>query len=414
VVAAPNTWTSLNDEAECGISSFCRNGVCEPGCLFDGGVKIPAGKRNAANSCEECNGDNPSNWSPRASGSPCDEAVCQSNTCNAGRCEKRNLTQGVDCDGGTCREGTCLPSCRIEGKLVPEGQLNSANRCLECAFGKNASSWSPVAAGRPCDDDGNSCTNDVCGNGGTCTHPRISSAICDGGCLIGGTGFNAGDINPANACESCRPSASPTAWTVSAVDAGCTDDMNACTVDVCRPNMGRVVCQNLPLPEASFCAANRTAICVNNMCRNGCLIEGVFRAQGSPNPANECQVCDVTQSATSWTNEVQGVPCASDNNDCTQDICSSGMCTHPVAPAGSPCGFPLGMCNGNVLTRFVCSGASCVQQSMNCPTVTDSECQIGGGCLGSSCRSVTNFDGVPCGSFMSGRFCCNGRCACGP
>ncbi|MCK4658282.1 MAG: hypothetical protein KAV82_02065, partial [Phycisphaerae bacterium] len=59
---------------------------------------------------------------------------------------------------------------------------------------------------------------------------------------------------------------------------------------------------------------------------NGCWIDDVCSSNGDPNPANDCQYCDVSQSLTSWSNKINGSLC-DDNNACTEnDECTDNVC----------------------------------------------------------------------------------------
>lgn len=61
-------------------------------------------------------------------------------------------------------------------------------------------------------------------------------------------------------------------------------------------------------------------------CAADCVIGGAAYVDGTANPFNSCEVCDVLSSATSWTVLGDGVPCT-DGNECTVgDLCSSGVC----------------------------------------------------------------------------------------
>lgn len=88
----------------------------------------------------------------------------------------------------------------------------------------------------------------------------------------------------------------------------------------------------------------------------GCMIGGICRADGSVNPANQCQICDVATTDTGWTNRPDGFACddglfcsvsdqctagtcggsardCADTLDCTDDACDDTIdaCTHPIA-----------------------------------------------------------------------------------
>ena len=107
----------------------------------------------------------------------------------------------------TCEHTIKADSCLIGGACYVNWTANPKESCQACMVNQSNTSWTARATGTPCAADALSCTNDVCSNG-QCTHP-----VEDGACLIDSHCYWAGDKNPANACESCDPSASPGKWT---------------------------------------------------------------------------------------------------------------------------------------------------------------------------------------------------------
>jgi hypothetical protein len=82
-------------------------------------------------------------------------------------------------------------------------------------------------------------------------------------------------------------------------DCGCPDDGNACTNDVCVTN----VCTHPSKPNGTACGDPSNTDCTNpDTCQSG--------------------VCQPNH-------DPSGTSCTSDNNDCTNDVCSAGVCTHP-------------------------------------------------------------------------------------
>ncbi len=78
------------------------------------------------------------------------------------------------------------------------------------------------------------CNKDAqCCPGLVCQASSDDETRCQAGCRIGGRLFGAGALDPDNACQSCQPGVSTTAWTNVANGTAC-DDGNACTAnDVC-------------------------------------------------------------------------------------------------------------------------------------------------------------------------------------
>src|SRR5689334_2341391 len=59
--------------------------------------------------------------------------------------------------------------------------------------------------------------------------------------------------------------------------------------------------------QTLFCSGNTTCtsnpgyvLCDGTYTYCPCMINGVTYANGTGNPTNECQICDVTRSTTSW------------------------------------------------------------------------------------------------------------------
>ncbi len=145
-----------------------------------------------------------------------------------------------------------------------------------------------------------------------------------------------------------------------------------------------------------------------------CLIEDVCHTNGTVNPSNECEICDSADSNVGWTpvfkgtacgnpgfgecdspdacngagqcetnNKPDGTACSSDFNDCTQDICQAGACTHPGEPAGTACGDPTvtdcdneDTCDGvdTCLSNPQPDGVECTPDANDC---TDDICAAG-------------------------------------
>jgi hypothetical protein len=120
--------------------------------------------------------------------------------------------------------------------------------------------------------------------------PDLASA-----CVINGTVYPAGAVNPATSCQSCQPATSTTSWTNAPAGTSC--------------DTGRV------------CATNGT-------CVVRCYIGGIFYAQGAKNPQNDCQECQPDTSTSTWTD-------IADNTACNGGICRSATCTPGCYIAGT-------------------------------------------------------------------------------
>ena len=131
-------------------------------------------------------------------------------------------------------------------------------------------------------------------------------------CVIGGTSYGSGVANPLDACESCQPGSSATAW---------TEDI-----------------------DGTSCGAG--AVCISGSCQPGCYIDGRFVATGMDNPSSSCQTCKPGTSTTTWTN----VP---DETTCSGGSCCSGTCVNEQTDSAD--------CGGCGLACSVsCSAGECL------------------------------------------------------
>ncbi len=190
-------------------------------------------------------------------------------------------------------------------------------------------------------------------------------------CLIGGMVVAPGDINPLNPCEICDPDTVTTSYTGVADGTSCDDDNKCTNNDVCQ--LG--VC------------GGAVETCNDN---NPCTDE-------SCNPATGCLFLTAPEDGNS---------CADDGDSCTADLCSNGVCTHPIDsnscfidntcyPAGaSDPSAPCMQCNPLVSkTSFTAAtaGAAC-DDGLFC--TTGETCDAVGQCSGAP-RDCSNLDG-PC------------------
>ena len=239
-------WSDVDAGTRCGAHQFCVGSTCEMGCFIDGGVP-GANSINPSNPCEVCNPPfNDSAWTPLADGDACGpSSVCSSDSCTAGCfvsgslrspdsadpsdpcqvCIPAMSTQqwtlqpdGTTCGTGAfCTSGICETGCIIDGGIVPTGTADPANPCQACLSAISETGWSPALDGIACG------AGHVCG-GGTCE----SACFIDGGLVLPGV------LAAGNACETCAPSTSTTAWSRVADGTSCTA-CNVCLAGACGP-----------------------------------------------------------------------------------------------------------------------------------------------------------------------------------
>jgi hypothetical protein len=119
------------------------------------------------------------------------------------------------------------------------------------------------------------------------------AGVCVAVCRIDGQQVAAGAVNPANACEQCKPELHPTEWT--------------------------------PLLDGTACGAGQ--ICSAGACSPKCFIDGTFYEEGTPNPANACEVCTPATSTTAWSPR-ESIPLLVGGTD----IVAQGWTTYMQAP----------------------------------------------------------------------------------
>ncbi len=313
-----------------------------------------------------------------ADNSACDDGLfCNvAEFCTAGVCgggQARNCADAFPCTTDTCNEALLqcentldAGSCLISNTCRSEGTTNPAIECEECNTAISTVNWSPKSAGTSCGDSSNTeCTNpDTCDGASVCNANHAAAATSCG---------SAGDTecdNP-DTCDgngTCDINNEATGLV-------CTDDGNDCTNDRC--NSGN--CTHPNKTQGTACGSTGNTDCDN------------------PDTCNAGGVCQSN-------NESNGTGCIPDANDCTDDVCQGGFCTHDNSVVGTACGSigdtdctnpdscdGAGVCldndeldgtvcidDGNDCTRDVCQAASCSHPfeatGTACGDMSDTQC----------------------------------------
>lgn len=110
----------------------------------------------------------------------------------------------------------------------------------------------------------------------------------------------------------------------------CDADGDGCTRDVCESG----VCVEGPLrgcDDGDSCTIDQcestgpmTFECTNEASARSCTIDGSCYADGTPNPDNGCEVCDVTASESDWS--MSTASCDDEDMCTTNDRCVAGAC----------------------------------------------------------------------------------------
>ncbi len=281
----------------------------------------------------------------------CDDgnACTHSDACSAGACEgvAYDCNDGLTCTSDACDgEGGCLDDlaagfCLVDGRCVPDGQVESEGGCRFCDAQTKPRAWS-VNDGAECDDgqecthsdrcnqstclgtpydcdDSDPCTIDSCLGNGQCEHEQA-----DTHCTIGGQCYAEGAPHPNDPCRVCNPAQSTGTWS-GATGATC-DDGNACTAsDSCKGG----VCTGTPY------SCNDSLPCTDDVCDGSggcnnplkagrCLISLQCYDQGDPKPGNTCERCS-SANPRAWT-AADGSGC-DDGEPCTEnDSCNGTAC----------------------------------------------------------------------------------------
>ncbi|MFQ5591429.1 MAG: hypothetical protein ACE5HE_09725 [Phycisphaerae bacterium] len=358
----------------------CDNILVAGNCLINGACYAD-GELNPANSCEICDTlVSATMWTPRPEGTLCDDGDPCTGTGEPGI--------GVDtCDlAGTC-SGTVDPACNddcVNAVQVFDGSNigNNDNRGPDddeatCQFDSNNDVWYFYVA---------TCTGPVVMDTRGSVFAPFNDTVLSVYDACGGTEIACDDDNGPGLLSSLA---------FAAVDGAVYWIRVAGYLD----NSGDIV--------------------LNISTLDGCVIDGICYSPGQPNPLNDCEVCIPLLSSTTWSAAAAGSPCGDptetdcdspdacnglgvcevnhksdqeictdDGNDCSDDVCFGGLCTHPPKPVGTACGDPtVNECDnadtcdgaGACQPNFVPTGVACGD-----PSVSDCDnadiCDGQGGC----------------------------------
>ncbi len=378
-------WTATtggpcNDDNGCTIDDICTEGVCggtayscddgiacttdtcdgiggcinsiKPGfCLIDN-VCYQDNQQNPEDPCEVCNIQySKTEFMARFNGDPCDDGVACTfqDQCISGICSGTEYTCNDDiaCTEDTCKgDGTCLfvaiaGYCFIDEECVLENTVKPGNACAACLPAVSKQFWSAYREGEGCDDGSNctiedacasgdcigkykcddlmDCTADSCNEAGECSH-----VVAENYCAINGNCYFYGDQRGLNQCSRCIPPTSNTSWT--ATDGfGCSDGDPCTTNDKCQGES----CAGTPI------VCNDGLECTTDFCQYGlcgtvpvsgwCVIGSSCVAEGTLDPANECQICDPASNPYDWS-PYNFVTCDDGQACSANDICFAGLC----------------------------------------------------------------------------------------
>lgn len=217
--------------------------------------------------------------------------------CPAGGCDDGKACTDDACVAGKCEYTVKAGVCLIDGSCRASGDKDG--ECNVCAPDQAAKAWTPQAS--LCADDGKSCTTASCKAG------KCEQAITTGFCLIAGSCFEDGKAPSGEECQACDSKLSQTALSPRQNGTACTADTISCTDDICQSGK-----------------------CEHPINSNSCLIGGQCYQAGAAQAGVDCATCQPSKSTTAWSTAPDNSSCTADALSCTDDVCQSGQCKHPV------------------------------------------------------------------------------------
>ncbi len=380
---------------DCSDGLTCTTDVCnettdtcdstlDPNNCLIAGVCVAEAEFNPANDCEWCDSlASTTAFTIRADGSTCNDGDPCTGTGRPG--------VGVDtCTAGTCA-GVLDLECNDDCAFAIEATIGTTT--------SNNNNGGPDDGEASCQPDSN---NDIW---------FFFTATCNAPVFVSTTGSA---LTPSNDTVLNIYDACPAAG---GVEIACNDDSG---VDLQSALTFTAVSGMDYLIRVAGFGANTGSVVVNISMVDDCLIGNSCYAAGELNPNNPCLICAPGVSTTDWTPRLEGsacgsanndecdspdacnglgvcetnfkpdgTPCLDDGNDCSMDLCSSGVCSHPPEPVGLACGDPSvsecdlsDSCDGTgiCLSNFVPSGTACGD-----PTETQCDaadiCDGGGACI---------------------------------
>ena len=282
--------------------------------------------------------------------------------------DDEDCDDGVYCNGAeTCVDTLCVAGtepCPLPDLPYCDEDLDACVECLDAS----------VCV------DGIECTDDVCDEFGFCANPPLPPGTECGD----DTDDDCTDPDTCDAAGVCQDNHAPNGEPCADGEFCTTGEF--CTDGVCGGGGPTDCTDEFPCTD-DICNEQENQ-CDHPLFPDTCLIDGACYDANDPNPFNECEVCDPTQSTTTWTVLADDTACSPDDNDCTDDLCLGGFCEHPNSPEGTLCD------DGNP-----CTGTGR-------PGIGFDECDGNGNCIGildpdcaDDCpNAVEAFDGANTGT----------------
>ena len=354
----------------CDDGNICTADTCVPatGCLHQN-VSVACDDGNACTTNDHCSSGVCLGGAPRNcdDGNPCTTDSCSP---TAG-CQNVNA-DGASCDDGnactvndTCRAGSCVG---VAGSVAVCPPLDSCHLAGTCDPLTGTCSNPPKPNGSAC-DDGNACTQaDTCRLG-----------VCKGGAPVACTA-----LDSCHTAGVCDPRTGACSNPPKADGAPCNDGLFCTVNDTCTSG----VCGGAPRNCATAADQCNNAVC--NEAADRC--DPVPKADGtSCNDGNACTRTDSCRAGTCIG--TSPVVCVAADDCHNAGVCqpSTGTCTQPVKPIGTPCNDGNTCTQNDTCNRGVCSGTSVV-------CAASDQCHAAGTCdpATGACSNPAKPDGTTC------------------
>lgn len=414
--------TSCTDGLYCTVNDACMAGACGGVARDCNALDEPCTEGICLEDEDRCE------IRDMADGTWCEDgAWCtEGDQCQAGVCHGtvRNCDDGNDCTADACSEAnnTCdhtfVPIPDAEGLDVVDTCGNEQDDDCDGLVDLDDPDCVECSADGDC-DDANPCTEDTCSDG-HCDNEPSDGADCDDGnyCTIGdicaegqctGTDRDCGDLDDECHEGVCSESES-SCLAVENNDGSACDDGHFCTVsDHCTSGMCLGTardCDDNDLCTLDECDA-QSASCSHSLQANP-------DAEGPPGHGNCHNSLDDDCDGLTDLQDDDCFDCqqdeeCDDNNPCTSDACTLGLCENTPLEDGTSCDDGLyctvsDMCQSASCTGTPkdCSGASDACHEGSCDEDTD------------SCQSLQKPDGTMCDDGLWCTIddtCVSGNCA---
>jgi len=321
----------------------------------------------------------------------CQQAHCEPST---GACSVVAAHEGLPCDDGdacTVNEKCVAAACEGGAAL----NCNDGNPCTDDVCGvagcEHTDNSQPCSDGDVCTvgdacsagacspgsaldcDDGNGCTDDACSAATGCTHTAAAGQCDDGSACTVGDACSAGV---------CQPGGPPAC-----------DDGKQCTLDTCDPGSGCVATpidggctDGDPCTLNDYCAAGACVSGATPDCDDGnpctddsCGAQGLCVNAANTGQCDDGNVCTTGDNCGDGACKTSGALDCDDGKSCTQDSCDAADgCINEAIEGGCTDGDPC------TLNDYCAAGACVPGATPNCDDAnpcTDDACADTGLCV---------------------------------